>query len=210
MAAELLRIHPKNPQERLIAQAVDCVRRGGVIIYPTDTVYALGCDIQNKKAIESLCRVKGLKPEKARFSCICEDLKIIGEYAVHVSTPAYKLMRRALPGPYTFVLQASKKIPRHFQTNQKTVGIRVVDHPIPTAIVAGLGNPIATTSLHSQDEMIGYPTDADEIFDQFHKIVDMVIDGGPGGLVPSTLIDLSDENEITVLREGAGSLDILS
>jgi tRNA threonylcarbamoyl adenosine modification protein (Sua5/YciO/YrdC/YwlC family) len=210
MSAELIVIHPKSPQERLIERVADCLRKGGVIIYPTDTVYALGCDIHNKKAIEILCRIKGLKPEKAKLSCICEDLKIIGEYAVHVSTPAYKVMRKALPGPYTFILQASKMIPRHFQSNQKTVGIRVVDHAIPTAIVKALGNPIVTTSLHSEDDFIEYPTEADEIFDRFHKVVDIVIDGGTGGILPSTIIDCSDEDEIRVLREGVGSLDILN
>lgn len=209
MSALRLRIHPENPQGRHIETVVDCLRKGGVIIYPTDTIYGLGCDIRNKKAIEKVCRIKGIKPEKANFSCICEDLKIIGEYALHVTTPMYKIMKRALPGPYTFIVEASKSIPRHFQSRKKTVGIRVIDHAIPTQIVHQLGNPIMSTSLHSSDEILEYPTDPDEIFMRYEKLVDIFIDGGYGNIVPSTVVDMSrGEDEIEVLREGLGSLDI--
>lgn len=210
MAAERLRIHPENPQERLIQKVVDSLRKGGVVIYPTDTLYAMGCDINNKKALERVCRIKGIKPEKANFSCICESLKIIGEYSVRVTTPVYKLMKRALPGPYTFILEASKSIPRHFQSSKKTVGIRVVDHPIPTAIVEQLGNPILSTSLHSDDSFMEYPSDPEEIYEQYKNLVDIVVDGGWGNLVPSTVINCSNgEDNIEVIREGLGSLDIL-
>ena len=210
MTAERFRIHPENPQQRLIDKVVDTLRKGGVIVYPTDTLYAMGCDINNKKAIERICRIKGIKPEKANFSCICESLKIIGEYTIHVTTPIYKVMKRALPGPYTFILEASKKIPRHFQSKKKTVGIRVVDHPIPMAMVEGLGNPICSTSLHSDDSFMEYPTDPDEIYEQYKGLVDIVVDGGWGNLVPSTVLDCSQGGDhIKVIREGLGDLDIL-
>lgn len=206
----LITIHPVNPQERLISQVVDSLRKGGVIIYPTDTVYAMGCDIQNKNAVERLCRIKGIRPDDARFSCICADLKIVGEYALHVSTPVYKLMRRALPGPYTFILEASKSIPRFAQSRRKTIGIRVTDNPITQAIVKMLGNPIITTSLVKDDTWEEYETDGEEIYNRVGKLVDIVIDGGPGGQMASTVIDCSrGDDAIEVVREGLGSLDIL-
>ena len=206
-----IKLHPENPQPRLIKKVIDCLRSGGVIIYPTDTVYGLGCDIHNKKAIERICRIKGIRPEKAQFSCICEDLKIIGEYTVQVSTPVYKIMKRAFPGPYTFILQASKAIPRHFQSKKKTVGIRVVDNPIANAIVHELGNPLVSSSLNSDDNFVGYDTDPDVIYERYHKQVDMVVDGGFGHNEPSTVIDCSrGEHDIEIIREGIGSIDILN
>ncbi|MCS6903863.1 MAG: L-threonylcarbamoyladenylate synthase [Bacteroidia bacterium] len=205
----LLKIHKDNPQPRLIEKVVECLKNDGVIIYPTDTVYGLGCDIKSKKAIERICLIKNLDPEKNHFSCICENVSIISEYAVGVSTPVYKLMKKALPGPYTFILKASKNIPRHFQSPKKTVGIRVVDHPIPTEIVRLLGNPIVTTSLKHEDEIIEYNTDPELIYEKYKKLVDIVIDAGAGGNIPSTVIDCSDENNITVLREGLGDPSII-
>lgn len=203
-----LRIHPDNPQQRLIDQAVATMRAGGIIIYPTDTVYAIGCDIRSKKALEKVCQLKGIKPEKALFSCICEDLKTLGDYTLHVTTPMYKIMKRALPGPYTFILEASKGIPRHFQSRRKTVGIRITDNPIPLALVRTLGNPILSTSLKDDDGVYEY--DPDEIFLRYGKLVDHVIDGGWGGSEASTVIDMSEgEDNIQVLREGLGTLDIL-
>ena len=204
----LLSIHPINPQERLIKLVVECLRNDGVIIYPTDTVYAVGCDIKSKKAMERVFRIKGVAPEKANFACIAESLKIISEYAVQVSTPIYKVMKKVLPGPYTFILNASKNIPKHFQSKRKTIGIRVVDHPIPTEIVRMLGNPIMTTSLKSDDTYLEYMNDAEEIYAKFGKLVDIVIDGGPCGLTPSTLVDCSTD-EIIVLREGLGDVNVL-
>lgn len=206
----LLRINKDNPQERLIDQVVECLQNDGVIIYPTDTVYGLGCNIHSKKAIERVCRIKNANPEKVNFSCICEDLSIVSEYANGVSTPIYKLMKKTLPGPYTFILKASKKIPRHFQSTKKTVGIRVVDHLIPTMIVRKLGNPIVTTSLKHEDEILEYRTDPELIYERYEKFVDIVIDGGYGGNVPSTIIDCSEEDEIILIREGLGAIDILN
>jgi tRNA threonylcarbamoyl adenosine modification protein (Sua5/YciO/YrdC/YwlC family) len=201
-------VHPENPQPRFIQQIVKCLDDGGIIIYPTDTVYALGCDINNKRALERVCQLKGINPEKALFSCICPDLKTVSEYAIHISTPIFKMMKRACPGPYTFILEASKNIPKHFQSRRKTVGVRIVDHPIPLALVQGLGRPIMTTSLPGEAEE--YPTDPDEIFDLWGKQVDIVVDGGWGNMLASTVIDCSqgDEN-IEVVREGAGPIDIL-
>lgn len=207
----LLRIHPQHPPERLLRQVVECLQRGGVVIYPTDTVYGIGCDIHNKQAIERVARIKGVDPAKENFACICHDVGIISSYAVQVSTPLYKLMRAALPGPYTFILKASKTIPRHFQSRKKTVGIRVPDHKVPTEIVRLLGNPILTTSLRDEDENSPYNTDPEAIHDKYEKLVDMVIDSGPGDTVPSTIIDASTQdalgNELlTVVREGKGDL----
>lgn len=204
----LLKINKDNPQERLLEKVVEALRNDGVIIYPTDTVYGLGCDINSKKAIERICQIKGVDPEKVSFSCICSDVSILSDYAVGVSTPIYKLMRRALPGPYTFIVKASKKIPRHFQSKRKTVGIRVVDNNIPTEIVRMLGNPILTTSLKTDPEAEEYATDPELIFERYQKLVDFVIDGGIGGINASTVIDCTEDEPI-VLREGLGSLDVL-
>lgn len=203
-----LEIHPQNPQPRHIKQVVDCLRDGGIIIYPTDTVYALGCDIQSKKALERVCQIKGIDPEKSKFTCICPDLKSVGEYAIHISTPVFKVMRRALPGPYTFIFEASKNIPRHFQSRRKTVGVRVTNHPIPQMIAEGLGRPILSSSLpFDGDEPL---TDPDEIFQLFGRRVDIVVDGGWGGILTSTVIDCSQgDANIEIVREGAGPIDVL-
>ncbi|MCZ2356168.1 MAG: threonylcarbamoyl-AMP synthase [Bacteroidia bacterium] len=206
----LLPIHPKNPPERLLQKVVDCLRKDGVIIYPTDTVYGLGCDIYSKKGIERICKIKNISPEKSNFSCICESVSIISDYAVQVSTSIYKMMKRTLPGPYTYVLRASKKIPRHFQSERKTVGIRVVDNHIVTDLVRLLGNPMLTTSLREDDNILEYLTDPELIHEKYKSIVDMVIDGGQGGIIPSTLVDCSFEDDtFEVIREGAGSLELL-
>lgn len=203
----LLEIHPQNPQPRLIQQVVECLRNDGIIIYPTDTVYAIGCNIHSKKAIERICKLRGINPEKANLSCVCEDLKIIGDYALHVDTNVFKLMKMAFPGPYTFILQASKNIPRHFQSRRKTVGIRVIDHAVPTEIVRLLGNPILTASLKGEDDFEEYPTEPWEMHDRFSHLVDYVIDCGTGGTEGSTIIDASEgAGNITVVREGAGDI----
>lgn len=205
----LLHINPENPQQRLLTQVVDCLRKGGVIIYPTDTMYGLGCDINNKKAVDKLCKIKGIDPNKSYLTCVCDDLAIIGSYANHVTTPVYKILKRALPGPYTFILEASKAIPRHFQF-RKTVGIRVMDHPIANNLVKMLGNPIASISLDFDENFPEASMDPSLIAEHYEHQVDMVIDGGYGGMTPSTVIDCSGgEDEITVLREGAGELESL-
>ncbi len=206
----LLKINPENPQDRHIDRVVECLRDGGVIIYPTDTVYGLGCDIKNRKAIERVAQIKGVDPSRTNFSCICPDLSILADYTTGVSNTVFKLMKAALPGPYTFILPASKNVPSFFQSKKKTVGIRVVSNPIPTLIVQRLGNPIVTTSLKHDDEILEYNTDPELIFERWGKLVDIVIDGGPGGNIASTIIDCSEgEGQITVLREGLGSLDLL-
>jgi len=206
----LLTIHKDNPPERLLKQVLECLEDGGIIIYPTDTVYGIGCDIRNRKAIEKICRIKGIKPEKASFSCICSDLSNISEYAIHVTTPLYKMMKRAFPGPYTFILEASSQIPRYFQSNKKTVGIRVPDHKIPLELVRLLGSPIVNTSLHDNDALVEYTTDPELIYEQYEKLVDIVIDGGFGGNIPSTVVDCSKgDGTWDVLREGKGPIDIL-
>lgn len=192
----------------MVQTVVDALEQGGVIIYPTDTVYAIGCDINNKKALERVCQIKGIDPEKSQFSCICPDLKTVSTYAVHITDPVFKMMRRACPGPYTFILEASKNIPKHFQSRRKTVGVRIVDHPIPLAIVKGLGRPILTTSLPGDDTE--YPMDPEEIYERYGNLVNIMVDGGWGGNMASTVIDCSrGDDEITIIREGLGPIDIL-
>jgi tRNA threonylcarbamoyl adenosine modification protein (Sua5/YciO/YrdC/YwlC family) len=204
----LLTIHPENPEPRKIKQVVDVLAQGGLVIYPTDTVYGLGCDIYNQKAIERLCRLKGVKPDKMSFSFICNDLSHISEYTLNLDTPTYKIMKRALPGPYTFILKANNSIPKLFKNNKRTVGIRVPDHAIPRAIVEALGHPIITTSIHHDDEILDYITEPYLIEERFGKLVDIVIDGGTGGIEPSTVVDCT-QGEAIVLREGKGNPDIL-
>lgn len=204
----LIYIHPDNPEPRKIKQVVECLQDGGLVIYPTDTVYGLGCDIYNQKAIEKLCRLKGIKPEKMSFSFICNDLSHISEYTLNLDTPTYKLMKRALPGPYTFILKANNSIPKLFKNNKRTVGIRIPDHAIPRAIVQELGHPIITTSIHHEDEVLDYITEAYLIEERFGKLVDIIIDGGTGGIEPSTIVDCTGDEPV-VLREGKGDPDII-
>lgn len=204
-----LELHPSTPQDRLLRQAAEVLQKGGVIIYPTDTLYGFGCDITNKKAVNRICQIKGIDPQKASLSCVCEDLKIIATYANHVSTPVYKLMRNALPGPYTFILEASKDIPRHFQT-KKTVGIRVPDHQVPIRLANLLGGPIASISLPMDEDELESFSDPNEIEERYGKLVDLFLDTGVGGITPSTVIDCSKgEHNIAIIREGAGSLEAL-
>ena len=197
----ILRIHPKDPQPRLIRQAVDILRNGGVIIYPTDTIYGIGCDILQSAAIERICRLKNIQPHKANLSFICNDLSHLSEYTKPISTPTFRLLKEHLPGPYTFILPASKLVPRILQSNKSTIGLRIPDHPIPQAIVRALGRPILSTSLPG--ELIEDTTDPDVMYENFGKLVDAVIDGGIGGMIPSTVVDCSNEEPV-VIREGAG------
>ncbi len=206
MPAEFLKIHPETPEPRKIQQVVKCLQDGGVIIYPTDTVYGMGCDIHNARAVERVAKIKGIKPQKNDFSFICNDLSHIADYA-RVETTAFKLMKKYLPGPYTFILEASSRVPKILNTNKKTIGIRVPDHAIPRQIVLQLGNPIITTSIKDDnDEIMEYPTDPEEIFERFQHQVDMVIDGGYGGLVASTIINATN-NDLVIVRQGAGETD---
>lgn len=203
MAAKLLQIHPDNPEDRKIQQVVSILKEGGLIIYPTDSVYGLGCDLHNNRAIEKLCSLKGFKGNKMNLSFICADLSHIAEYAKNISTQTFKIMKKALPGPFTFILESSNKVPKILQVNKKTVGIRVPNNQIIREIVKQLGNPVITTSIHDEDEIIDYITDPAEIYEKFKYTVDIIIDGGAGNVIPSTVIDCVDNN-FEVIRQGLG------
>lgn len=202
----LLKIHPDNPSERQLKIVVDCLRQGGVIIFPSDTVYGMGCDITQIKAVDRVAQIKGIKREKANFSFVCSDLSQLSGYSKPIPNHTFKVMRRTLPGPFTFILNATNSVPHFFQSKKKTVGIRIPDHKVPIHIVELLGNPIMTTSIHSDDEIIDYQTDPELIYEMFHKLVDIVIDSGHCGNVPSTVVDCT-ANEMHVVRQGKGMLD---
>ena len=205
--ALLLKIYNENPHPRQIEKVVNILRNGGLVIYPTDTVYGLGCDITHTKAMEKLANIKGVKPEKSNFSFICNDLSHLSDYTKQISTPTYKILKRALPGPYTFILPGSNALPKVFK-KKKTVGIRVPDNNIARQMVAALGNPVASTSIRDDDDVLEYTTDPELIFEKWQHLVDVVIDGGYGDNHASTIINLTQEIP-EVLREGKGSLDIL-
>jgi tRNA threonylcarbamoyl adenosine modification protein (Sua5/YciO/YrdC/YwlC family) len=205
--AQFIKIYEDKPNEAAIKKVVDVLKSGGLIIYPTDTVYGLGCDITNTKALEKIAKIKGVKLEKANFSFICHDLSNLSDYVKQIDTSTFKLLKRALPGAYTFILPGSTNLPKEFK-KKTTVGIRVPDNNIALEIVRMLGNPIVSSSIHDADEVIEYTTDPELIFEKWQNLVDLVIDGGYGDNVGSTVIDLSG-NEPEVIREGKGSLDIL-
>ena len=197
----LLRIHPVDPQPRLIRQVVEILRAGGIIIYPTDTVYGIGCDILQADAIERICRLKGIDSHKANLSFICNDLSHLSEYTKPISTPTFRLLKEHLPGPYTFILPASKLVPKSLQSKKSTIGLRIPDNSIAMALVRELGRPILSTSLPG--EQVEDTTDPDVMYENFGKQVDTVIDGGIGGMIPSTVVDCSTDLP-EVIREGAG------
>lgn len=199
--AMLIRIHPKNPQERHIRQVVDTLRNGGIVIYPTDTIYGLGCDINHQKAVERICAIKGVEPQKANLSFVCYDLSDLSQYAKQLNTSVYRSLKQHLPGPYTFILEASRQTPKILKTKKDTVGIRIPDNTIARCIVRELGNPILSASLPG--EYVEEYTDPETIDEKFGKLVDLVIDGGPGGIVPSTIIDFTSGSGVLV-REGLG------
>ncbi|WP_299624188.1 L-threonylcarbamoyladenylate synthase [uncultured Tenacibaculum sp.] len=205
--AQFLKIYNDNPNQREIEKVVKVLQSGGLIIYPTDTVYGLGCDFTNMKAMEKVARIKGVKLEKSNFSFVCNDLSHLSDYVKQIETPVYKILKRALPGPYTFILPGSTNLPKAFK-KRKTVGIRVPDNNIARTIVEQLGNPIISTSIHDEDEVIEYTTDPELIFEKWQHIVDLVIDGGYGDNHASTVIDLT-QSEPEVIREGKGSLDVI-
>lgn len=205
--AQLIKIYEQNPNPREIDKAVAILAKGGLIIYPTDTVYGLGCDITNSKALSRLARIKGIEVAKANWSFICPDLSNLASFAKPLGTPEFKLLKRSLPGPYTFILEGSKSLPKDFK-KKKTVGIRVPANKIALALVNGLGRPIVSTSIKDDDEVLEYTTDPSLIYDKWNKLVDLVIDGGPGGNIASTVIDLTS-GEPEIIREGKGSLEIL-
>jgi tRNA threonylcarbamoyl adenosine modification protein (Sua5/YciO/YrdC/YwlC family) len=200
-----LRIYSENPNHKEIKKVVDCLKNGGVIIYPTDTVYGIGCDVNNKKAMERVCRIKGLDIKKHNLSFVCYDLSHIAAFTTQLSTSTYKLMKKTLPGPYTFILKANSSIPKLFKNSKKEIGIRIPDNNITREIVKELGNPIATTSVKDKDMLIEYSTDPELIYEHFNKLVDIVIDGGYGDAIPSTIIDCTNNNP-EIIREGKGDI----
>lgn len=202
----LIKIYPENPNPKAIEQAVEVLKKGGIIIYPTDTVYGLGCDITNQKAIEKICRLRGIKPEKANFSFICSDLRHISDYIKPIDTTTFRVLKKALPGPFTFIFNANNNVPKLLSSNKKTVGIRVPDNAIARDIVLLLGNPILSTSIKDDDELIEYSTDPELIHEKYEDKVDLVIDGGYGDNEPSTVVDCTS-GEFEIIREGKGDLE---
>jgi len=202
----LIRIYEDNPNEKIIAQVVEILRKGGVVIYPTDTVYGLGCDINNQKAIERVCEIRGIKPEKANLSFVCYDLTDISQYTKPFDTATFRVLKKALPGPFTFIFNASNQVPKLLSSKKKTVGIRVPENRIAREIVYQLGNPIVSASIHDDDEIMEYSTDPELIHEKYGNMVDAVIDGGYGGNIASTVVDLTS-GDFEVIREGKGNLE---
>lgn len=207
MAAEFLKIHPQNPEMRKINRVVDVLRNGGIVVYPTDTIYGIGCDLMNRKSIERLCRVMDIKPNKLDLSFICNDLTHISEYVKNLRTPVFKILKKSLPGPFTFILESSSRVPKILDVTKKTVGIRIPDHNIPRTIVAELGNPLITSSIKDDDKIKEYTTDPEEIYEDFKNLVDIVIDGGASGNIPSTVVDCTG-SELILVRQGLGEIDL--
>ncbi len=201
----LLHIHPVNPQPRIIKQVVECLKNGGVIIYPTDTIYGIGCDIFQHRAIERICQIKQVDPAKAQLSFICRDLSNLSDYTKSIDTPLYRVLKNHLPGPYTFILPASKQVPKILQSKKHTIGLRVPDNPVCQAILTELGHPILSASLPGN--MVEEYTDPEIIHDRFAHLVDYVIDSGTGGMVPSTIVDCTS-GEWVVTRQGLGEWDL--
>jgi tRNA threonylcarbamoyl adenosine modification protein (Sua5/YciO/YrdC/YwlC family) len=206
MPAEFIRLYEENPDPRRISQIVEVLRDGGVVIYPTDTVYGMGCDITSQKAIDRICKIKGINPKKHNFSMICNDLSNISEFTRIITKPVFKLMKKAFPGPFTFILDASNQVPKILHSKKKTIGIRIPNHSIPLLLVKELGNPILTTSINDEDEVVEYSTDPELIFEKYENFVDVVIDGGYGQNVASTILDCTG-HEIEILRQGLGKLE---
>ena len=201
----LLKIHPENPDERKIRIITECLKDGGVIIYPSDTVYTIGCDIYQPKAVDKISRIKEIDPRKANFSFICSDLSHLSDFVFSIDTPLYRIMKKATPGPFTFILKANGNVPKIFQSKKKTVGIRIPNNKICKEIVKELGNPIMSSSIHDEDGMIEYTVDPALIYEKYEHFVDIVVDGGYGGRVPSTVLDCSN-GEINIIRNGLGDI----
>lgn len=205
--AKFIKLYEENPNDREIEKIVKILKKGGLIVFPTDTVYGLGCDITNTKAMEKVAQLKGIKLAKANFSFICHDLSNLSDFVKQIDTPTYKILKKALPGPYTFILPASNKLPKAFK-HRKTVGIRVPDNNIIRTLVKALGNPIVSTSIRDDDDVVEYTTDPELINEKWGNIVDVIIDGGFGDNQASTVIDLS-QDDIEIIREGKGEIDFL-
>jgi tRNA threonylcarbamoyl adenosine modification protein (Sua5/YciO/YrdC/YwlC family) len=201
----LLRVHPENPGERHLKLITDCLHSGGLVIYPSDTIYGLGCDITQIKAVDRIAQIKGIKREKANFSFICHNLSHLSDFTRPIPNHIFRLMRKALPGPFTFILNANNNVPHYFQSGKKTVGIRIPDHLVPLQIVEKLGNPIMTTSIHDEDEIIEYSTDPELIYEKYRDLVDIVVDSGHGGNIASTVVDCTGDEPV-IIREGKGNL----
>ncbi|MAN88840.1 MAG: threonylcarbamoyl-AMP synthase [Algoriphagus sp.] len=208
MPAEFIRLYEENPEPKKVKEIVEILRDGGVVIYPTDTVYGMGCDITNQRAIERIAKIKGINPKKHNFSFICADLSDIAQYTRVITKPVFKMMKKAFPGPFTFILEANSTVPKILHSNKKTVGIRVPNHNIPRTLVQELGQPILTTSIHDEDEVVEYSTDPELIFEKYQHLVDVVIDGGYGQNVASTILNCTGD-EVEVIREGLGNVENL-
>ncbi len=202
----LIKIHPETPSQRQVMKVVEALSNDGVIIFPTDTIYAIGCNIYSRKAIDRIARIKGINSKNANFSFLCYDLSQLSDYTKLISNDVYKLMRRTLPGPFTFILNASNKVPKIFDTKKKTVGIRIPENNIISEIIKELGNPLMSTSIHDEDQILEYSTDPELIHEKYKNLVDMVIDGGYGDNKPSTIIDCTGD-EILLIREGKGIIE---
>lgn len=202
----LLKIYPENPNPKDIRQVVEVLKSGGIIVYPTDTVYGLGCDITNAKAVEKIARYKNVQVEKSNFSFICCDLSQLSGFSKPVSNPVFKLLKHYLPGPFTFILNANRNVPKYFKGKKKTVGVRIPDNSIIIEIARALGNPIMSTSIHDEDEIVEYSTDPELIHEKFQEFADLVIDGGFGDNVPSTIIDCTEDFPV-IIRQGKGIFD---
>lgn len=207
MPAEFIKLYEEATQRDKVEHIVDVLKRGGVIIYPTDTIYGIGCDLFNRKAVDRVCRIKGIKPKNLNLSFICYDMSQISEYVRRIDTPLFKILKKALPGPFTFIMESNSKVPKILDVNKKTVGIRIPDNNIPRMIVDILGNPLVTSSIKDEDKIIEYTTDPEIIYEELKNEVDIVIDGGIGGNIPSTVVDCTDD-EYTVIREGLGDFDL--
>jgi tRNA threonylcarbamoyl adenosine modification protein (Sua5/YciO/YrdC/YwlC family) len=201
----LLTINPHNPEGRKIRQAVDIMESGGVIIYPTDTVYALGCDMLNAKAVDRICRLRQLDPVKANLSIVCRDISEVSEFTQQIDNQIFRVMKKNLPGPFTFILNSNNQVPKLFKNRKRTIGIRMPHNNIAMALVEALGHPMLTASLKADDEVLEYLTDPFDIHEAYQKLIDLVIDGGPGGNLPSTVVDCTG-TEPLIIREGAGDL----
>ena len=206
MPAEYLSIHPVTPEPRKIARVVTLLQEGGIIVYPTDTIYGIGCDLMNRRAVERLCHILEIKPHKLDLSFICNDLSHISHYTKRIDTSEFKILKKLLPGPFTFIFESSSQVPKILDVNKKTVGIRIPNHPIPLEIVRLLNNPLITSSIKDDDHIKEYTTDPEEIYEDFKHKVDLVVDGGVGGNVPSTIVDFTS-GEPQVIRQGLGQFD---
>jgi tRNA threonylcarbamoyl adenosine modification protein (Sua5/YciO/YrdC/YwlC family) len=201
----LLKLHPDNPSDRRVRQVSQILQNNGIIVFPTDTVYALACSIYSKRAFEKMCRLRAIQPKKAVFSMICSDMNQASPFLSQISTPTFRVLNKNLPGPFTFILRSGRELPSHMRNGRKTIGLRIPDHPVTQAIVKELGTPLITTSLRSDDDILEYYVDPEEMFEEYGKLVDCVVDSGTGHFYPSTVVDMTS-NEIDVIRQGKWGL----